>query len=100
MVEEKVELHRPLGPSKLRPIEQARAQIDDRGVQAHELVLESELPAVLCSDAAAAIEKLVKDGLEERPRTVFVGVGECRAGGSADPQMYELALAARQPAAD
>lgn len=45
MVEQQVQLDRPLGAAKLRPVKQAYAQIHDGGVQAQQLVLETKTPA-------------------------------------------------------
>ena len=75
VVQEQVELHRPLGPAGGRPVEQALAEINHRGVQAEELVLEPELPPDPGHGLAAA-QQLEADRPVEGPGAMFVGVGQ------------------------
>src|SRR5690606_35125715 len=51
-------------------------------------------------DGTAPVEQLVEHLLVELPRSVLVGVGQRRPLRRRDPQMSQLALTARQPAAD
>src|SRR5574342_533910 len=99
MVEEEMELHRPLRPAEGGPVEERGAEIDHRGVQAHQLVLEPELPAPF-GGLLAAPEELEEDLLVERPGPVLVRVGQGGPLGGGDPQVAELALAAGQAPAD
>jgi len=44
VIQKQMKLHRPLGPTKLRPVKQTRTQLDHRRVKTHQLVLEPKLP--------------------------------------------------------
>ena len=44
VVQQAMQRDRVLGPPKVRPVEQRRAQVDHRGVQTQQLVLEPKLP--------------------------------------------------------
>ena len=94
-----MQLDRPLGAPELRPVEQRRAQIDDRGVQAHQLVLEPELPPALAQGLAPG-EQLLEHRPVQLPRPMLVGIGQRGAMRRRDAQVLELALAAAQPPAD
>jgi hypothetical protein len=96
VVQQAMQLHRPLGAAELRPVEQGRAEVDDRRVQAHQLVLEPELPPGRDGTVAAG-EQLVEDGPVQLPGPMLVGIGQRRAVRRGDAQMLELALAAAQP---
>ena len=93
-----MQLHRPFGAPKHRPGKHVRTQIDDGGIQTEQLVLESE--RLRAGDLATPRQHLVEHDLIERPGAVGIGVGERRPRRRRDPEMRELALAARQPAAD
>ena len=99
MVQDEVELDGPLGPPELRPVEQAGAEIDHRGVQAQELVLEPEL-ALPLRDGLAPAQQLEEDRLVQLPGPVRIRVGQRGPARSRDPQVAELPLAAGQPPAD
>ena len=72
MVEQEVKLDGAFDPSELRPVEPRRAQIDDGGIEAHELILEPELPPTL-GERPAALQELVEDVFEQLPRALGVG---------------------------
>ena len=97
MIQQAMELDRPLRPSELRPVR--RAQVDHRRVQAHQLVLEPERPPTPRQGLTASEERL-EHGPIELPRAMGVGIGQRRAGRRRDAQVFELALTAAQPAAD
>lgn len=100
VVEQKVELYGALRPPELRPVEQRRAQIDHRGVQADELVFEPELPSPL-AQRRTALQELVEHLLEQFPRAMGIGVRERRTRRRfGHGQVTELSLAARQTTAD
>jgi hypothetical protein len=62
MVQEAMELDRPLGAPELGPVEEGPAQVDHRRVQADQLILEPELPPALRQGLAAK-----QQGLEHGP---------------------------------
>ena len=99
VIQQAMQLDRPLGAPELGPVEERRAQIDHRGIQTDQLVLEPELPAPVALGLAPP-EQLLEHGAVELPRPMFIGIGQRRAGRGRDAQVPELALAAAQPAAD
>jgi len=102
MVQHQVQLHRPLAAAVQRPVEDAQTQRDHGRVQTEQLVFEAELPlATLCRLRPAALIETLEHGLEQRPWTVLVGVGQrgaLRRG--IDAQVAELPFAGRQSAGD
>jgi hypothetical protein len=88
-----VELNGPSGSTKLRPVEQGNREIDDRGVQTHQFVLESELflPLNLVS---ASIKQLQRDALVELPGTMLIGISQGGTTRCADAQMFQFSLTA------
>ena len=99
MVEHQVQLYRPLGAPKLRPVEDANAEVDHRRVQAHQLVLEAEL--VFGRDAAAdPLQQLVEHLLIQLPGPMAVGIGQRRSRRRLNPKVRKLAFTALQAAAD
>jgi hypothetical protein len=99
VVQQAVQLDRPFRTPELRPVEQGRAQVNDRRVQTDEFVLEAKLPPTLGQRLAPEQQRL-EHGPVELPGPMFVRVGQRRATRRRDPQVLELALAAAQPAAD
>jgi hypothetical protein len=99
VVEQAVELDRALGAPELGPVEEGRAQIDHRRVEADQLVLEAELPPAL-GQGLAPQEQRLEHRPVELPRAMLVGVGQGRAAGGGDPEVLELAFAAPEAAAD
>jgi hypothetical protein len=99
VVQQAMKLDRPLGAPELGPVEERRAQVDHRRVQADELVLEAELPPALRQGLAAQEQRLEHRPVE-LPRTMLVRVGQGRTIRRGDAQMLELALAAAQSPAD
>jgi hypothetical protein len=81
MVEKQVELDGTFGPSDLSPVEQRKGQVDDAGIQAHELVFEPELFAGAPTGHAqlALCQELLEHSLVERPGAVRISVGESGA---------------------
>jgi len=99
MVQEQVELHRPLGAAERGPLEERGAEVDHRGIQADELVLEPELAAPR-RDRLAAGGQLAENLLVQGPGPMRIRVGQGGPPGSRDPQVAELPLAGGQPPAD
>ncbi len=99
VIQQQVECDRALGAPKLGPVEQRGAQIDHGRIQAHELVLEPELPAAPGQGLAAG-QQLVEDRAIELPRPMLIGIGQCRPRRRLDPQVAQFALAAGQAPAD
>src|SRR5437016_5768242 len=76
-----MQLHRSFGQAKLGPIKHRGAEIDHRGIQAQQGILESEFPLLPRSwlagrQALALGQQLLKDRLLQLPRPMFVGVGQ------------------------
>jgi len=99
MVEQAMELDGALGAPERRPVEERRAQVDHRRVQADQLVLEPELPPALGQGLTPEQQRL-EHGAVELPGPMLVGVGQRRAARRGDAQVFQLALAAAQAAAD
>ena len=103
MIQQQVQLDGSLGPPELRPVEQRHAQVDDRGVQAQQPVLEPKflLAPLTGHPSLAAAQQLLEYGLEQLPRPVFVGVAQRRPlRRHRNPQVLQLALTTGQPSAD
>ena len=75
MVEEEVELDRPLRLTEGGPIKQGGAEVDDRGIETEELILETEL-LLARGDGPALLKKLVQHLLVELPGTLLIRVGQ------------------------
>ena len=98
MVQREVEFDRALGPTERRPRKHLRAEVDDRGVDRQQLVLEPE--PLRRGDAPAALEQLIEDLLIELPRAMGIRIGQARSGRRRGAQVGQLALATRQAPAD
>src|ERR1022692_3386518 len=85
VVQQQMELDGSFPPPILRPVEHRCTQRDGARIQAEQSVLEAKLPLLLARLASRCAltlrQKLVKDRLIQLPRSVFVGVGQSRAGG-------------------
>jgi hypothetical protein len=99
VVQQTVQFDGAFGPAELGPVEEGRAQVDDGGVQAHQLVLEPERPPALGQGLTARQERL-EHGAIELPRAMLVRIGQRGAARGRDAQVLELALAAAQAPAD
>src|SRR5579883_2812153 len=104
VIEQQVQLDRPLGGTKLRPVVHRKAQVNHRGVQAHQLVLEAELLRLSSSGLrqlrlTAPVEQM-KHVLVQLPGPMPVHVRQRGSAHHLDPQVRELALAAAQPLLD
>ena len=101
MVQEQMELDGALGLAKVSPGEKAQAQVDDRGIEAEELVLEAELPIFTRAFAATEVQQQEEGILIKLPGTVGVGIGKGALGWSgAQAKMIELAAGDGQAVAD
>ena len=100
MIEQQMELHRPLGALVARPVEQRSTEVDHRGVQGQQAVTKTETPGRV-HPARTALIKLFENALEQLPGPVPVGIGQGGARRSvAQAQMAQFALAGRQSPAD
>src|ERR1017187_8815162 len=103
VVQQQVQLDRALRPAVFGPVEHAHRQVDDAPVQAHQLVLETELlPPALAGDQFPAFEQgLLEHRLVQLPRSMLIGIGQRgllrRYRYS---QVLQLSFAARQTAAN
>ena len=97
VAQQAMQLDRPLGAPEVRPVEQRRTQIDDRGIQTHQLVLEPKLPPPL-RQGLAACQQFLEHRAIELPGAMRVGVGQRRAARRGDAQVLELAFTPAQPA--
>ena len=99
VIEEQVQFDGPLGAAELRPVEYFQAKVNDRCIQAVELVLEAK--GLRGRDSLAAPEQLHEDLFEELPGPVRIGVGKSRTlRGIPDAKMVELSLHAGKPSAN
>ncbi len=100
MIQQQVQFDRPLRPPKLRPVKHAHRQVDDAPVQAHQLVLETELlPSTLAAHQFLAFEqRLLEHRLVQFPRPMLIRIGQRGLlGRHRHSQMLQLAFATRQP---
>jgi hypothetical protein len=97
VIEHQMQLHSTLRAPKPCPVIHRHTQINRRGVQAHQLVLEPEFSLAI-DLGNHLVEQPVEDPLEELPRAVLVGIGQRRANRCLNSKMRKLALAALQPA--
>ena len=106
VIQQQMEFHCAFGQAKLGPIKHGGAEIDHRGVQAHQGVLESELLLFPGSRLAGCQnltlrQQLLKHRPMQLPRPVFVGVGQGRTSWSCgQTQMTKFSFAGGQSSAD
>ena len=106
VVQQQVQLHRTFGQAKLGPIKHGGAQIDHRGIQAQQGILETEFLLFPGSWLAgrqdlALRQQLLKHRALQLPRPMFVGIsqgGASRSGGQ--PQMTKFSFAGSQAPTD
>jgi hypothetical protein len=82
VVQQQMQLSGSLGTAEFGPIEGLRTQIDHGGVNAHELVLETEFMLAAGMDGGCALalpQKLMEYFLVHLPWPVFIGVGQSGA---------------------
>jgi hypothetical protein len=80
-----------LGLAEACPVEHAQAQINDGGVQAQELILETQF--FLGCQALGQGQLIVKQMFEQLPGAPGIGVGQGRTLRTFfEPQMIELAF--------
>jgi hypothetical protein len=60
MIQKQMKLHRPFGLSELRPVKEAGAKLNDRGIQRKELALKSK-PALAEVQLPAFAQKVIKN---------------------------------------
>jgi hypothetical protein len=94
VVELVVELQGALGLPELGPREGRKTQVDHRGVQTVQGVL--ELESVLGCDVLAFFQDLVEEAFEDLVISVLVGVGEGRALNAWKPQVIEPSVVQAQ----
>ncbi len=100
VVQEKVKLHCPLGTAEEGPVKHLERQVDNRGIKAHQLVLEAELSLSQVDLTPATIKQVQKDKLEKLPRAMFISISQSRMTGGADAQMLQLTFTATQTSRD
>jgi len=99
MIEQQMQLDGAFGAPVLRPVEHAGAEFDQGGIQAQQLVLETE--SMRAGDFAAAAQQLIKHAAIQLPGPMFVGIRQGRTlGRVGQPQVPQLAFAGSQTAAD
>ena len=81
VVEEKVQFNRPLGLVAGGPVKKGQTEFHECGVEAEELVLETELPLPRCY-LLDFTEELVEDGFVKLPCLLFIGIGKRGTGRS------------------
>ena len=78
---------------------QRQAQVNHRGIQTDQFVLEPKLPRA--DDLGRnRLKQAVKDLLEQFPRPVRIGIGQRGPRRSVDAEVEKLAFAALQPPFD
>jgi hypothetical protein len=101
MIQQQVELHGALGAAETRPVVEFQAEINDAGIQADQLVLETEFRLPRIGQSTSALQQLKKHGLIEFPGTMLVGVGQGGFGWRlAQAQMLQFAFGGRQSLRD
>jgi len=103
VVQQQVQLDRPLRPPEFCPIEHAHRQVDDAPVQAHQLVFETEfLPTALAGYQFLAFEqRLFENHLVETPRPILIGISQRGLlGRHRHSQVLQLPFATRQATAN
>ena len=99
VVEREMQLDRPLGPPEDSPWERFGAEVDDRGIDTEQLVLEPKLP--WARDLATAVEQLVEHRAEQDPGPMFVRIRQRRAlRRRAHAELLQLPFAAGQASAN
>jgi hypothetical protein len=93
MIQKQVQFDCSFGSAKLRPVKQGDREINDRRVQPHQFVLESELSLPL-NLVLTSFEQLEKDPLVELPGAVLIGIRQGGAIGGGDAKMFQFSLAA------
>src|SRR5947209_5474170 len=90
-----------LGAAKLRPIIEAEAKINDRRIQAYQLVFETEFALAFRRQLLAPSQQLLEYTLVKLPGPVLVGIGQSRAlRRRGHAQMFEFAFAGGQSLSD
>ena len=101
VVEKHMELNTALGLAEVSPGEKAQAEVDSSGIEAQELVLETEFPLFARSLLMAKVSQMKEGLLIELPGTVRIRVGKrALGGGGAHPQMVEFPASYCQTSTD
>jgi hypothetical protein len=99
VVQKQMQFDGPLGSTELDPVKQGDREINDCGVQAHQLILESELFLPL-NLVLTSVQQLQKESLVESSRAMSIGIGQGGATGSGNSKMFQFALTASQTTCD
>jgi len=74
MIQHQMQFDRSLGLAELRPVIHGQTKVNDRGIQADQLVLETKL--LLSSHLIPAkLKEIEEDLLIKFPRPVLIGIG-------------------------
>src|SRR3989344_251482 len=92
-IEGRVEFDRTLRRAELRPGKKTETEVDRRGVDGTEFVLERELP--LRGKYLALLKHRIEEGFVDRRRTMLVGVGD--RGTEVSPRWYHMLSRERSP---
>jgi len=100
VVQGEMQFHGALGPTKGGPRKHFGAELDQRGVETQQLVLEPKLLRARRGLSLTPGEQLVKDGLIQLPRPMRVGIRERGPAWRGDAQMGQPTFTARQASGD
>ena len=78
MVEQQMQLDRPLGAAEMSPVEHFQAEVNSAGINAEQRILESKPLLTKIGQGLNLGQGLMKDGFEELPGTVSVGISQGR----------------------
>ena len=93
-----IELDRPLGPDEGGPIEHCGTQLDERRIQGPQRMLEPEPPTLQGRHRLTSGEHLIEERLVHLPRSMGIGIRECRAGwGPSHAEVHQFAEGCGQP---
>ena len=98
-VQKQMQFDGPFGSTELCPVKQGNREINDRGVHAQQLILESELFPSL-NLALASVQQLQKEPCVELPGTLLISIGEGEATGSGNSKMSQFTLTDSQTTRD
>src|SRR3989344_6581099 len=93
-IEGRVEFDRTLRRAELRPGKKTETEVDRRGVDGTEFVLERELP--LRGKYLALLKHRIEEGFVDRRRTMLVGVGDRGTGNGGKPEVVPHAVQGTQ----
>ena len=93
MIQDKVQFNGSFGTTKPRPVIHGQTQINRRGIQAQQFILEPEFPLPI-DLAPACLVQGKEELLVQFPGTMFIGLRQSRTIRYGHPEMLQLAFTA------